>query len=214
MEYAWRAFKNVPRKTLKKGIRNLDGAGQPILVGNDHVALPFFIPAFLSATECTRILKFRDELAAEEGKIFDSGEKASEIRESRVRWIFPNRRTDWVFDHLERAINIANRHYRFELYGFFQGAQIGTYPTGGHYDWHPDMGTGNTSTRKLSISVLISDPSEYDGGDLEYRDLRGECPKERGTAIVFPSFLIHRVAPVTRGTRVSLVSWISGPPFR
>ena len=214
MNYSWRAFKSVHRKALKKGLRNFDGPGNPEPIGNDQIALPYIIRGFLTNNECDRILAFRDRLAEEEGLVYHEGESHSAIRHSTVQWIFPNSTTAWIFDHIERAITIANRHYRFDLFGFFQGAQIGTYEIGGHYDWHPDFGTGNSSTRKLSLSVLLSDPAGYEGGQLEFRDIRGECPKERGTAIVFPSFLVHRVAPVTSGSRVSLVSWISGPPLR
>ena len=214
MEYSWRAFKSVSKKDLKRGLRNLGGPGAPELVRNDQTALPYVIRGFLSTTQCEKILAFRDQLEQEEGRVSEKGNSNAGIRQSSIQWIFPNRRTDWIFDHIERAIMQANQHYRFDLLGFFQGAQIGTYPTGGHYDWHPDMGTGNTATRKLSLSVLLSDPADYEGGELEFRDLDGELPRERGTAIVFPSFLIHRVAPVRSGTRVSLVSWISGPPLR
>ena len=214
MEYSWRVFKSVTKKELKKGLTIPNPGGSPEPRHNDQVALPYFLRGFLSHEECNRILAFRDLLNTEDGKIYQDGQGHAGIRKSTIQWLFPNHKTDWIFDHIERAITLANKTYGFDLFGFFQGAQIGTYETDGHYDWHPDLGSGNTSTRKLSLSVLLSDPAEYQGGDLEFRDLRGECPRERGTAIVFPSYLVHRVAPVTSGTRVSLVSWISGPPLR
>jgi PKHD-type hydroxylase len=69
----------------------------------------------------------------------------------------------------------------------------------------------------LSISVQLSDPSEYEGGDLQfslYGDRTVIAEKEQGTMVIFPSYMRHRVTPVTRGTRRSLVTWITGPPFR
>lgn len=85
----------------------------------------------------------------------------------------------------------------------------------GHYDWHTDIGLKDTSQRKLSISIQLSDSSEYEGGELQI-NTGGHiktCKKTKGTLIVFPSFLLHRVAPVTKGTRRSLVMWVVGPPF-
>lgn len=90
----------------------------------------------------------------------------------------------------------------------------------GHYDWHYDTFWANPTAydRKLSIVVQLSDPTEYTGGDFEI-DVQLPQPsadeiKIRGTVIVFPSFFLHRVTPVTAGTRCSLVSWIQGPKFR
>ena len=98
--------------------------------------------------------------------------------------------------------------------GFFEGVQVASYSGGGHYGWHMDVGQGVVSTRKLSISVQLSDPADYDGGELEFL-ASGDCgPRTQGTLIAFPSFLVHRVRPVTRGTRWSLVSWVAGPSFR
>jgi PKHD-type hydroxylase len=85
----------------------------------------------------------------------------------------------------------------------------------GHYDWHTDIGLKYTSQRKLSISIQLSDSSEYEGGELQI-NTGGHiktCKKTKGTLIVFPSFLLHRVTPVTKGTRRSLVLWVVGPPF-
>lgn len=85
----------------------------------------------------------------------------------------------------------------------------------GHYDWHIDTGKSESSIRKLSISIQLSDSSEYEGGELQ---LNGggpitTCKKTKGTIIMFPSFLLHKVTPVTKGTRRSLVVWVTGPPF-
>jgi PKHD-type hydroxylase len=85
----------------------------------------------------------------------------------------------------------------------------------GHYDWHIDIGKDVTSTRKLSIVIQLSDPTEYEGCELQI-NTGGHilsCNKSKGTIIVFPSFLVHKVTPVTKGTRRSLVTWVTGPPF-
>lgn len=194
------------------------GAGKlrpvnPDLQQNNDIALPYIVPALLNPDECRKIMAFRQGCDQEDGRVDVTGKKSS-IRESTVQWLFPSPETEWIFDRIEVAIEQANASYGFELYGFFQGAQVGTYHEHGYYDWHPDMGGGNTSHRKLSISVILSRPDEFAGGDLEFMCIGGQVPRAQGVAIVFPSYLIHRVAPVTSGTRISLVSWISGPPFR
>ncbi|MCK6649860.1 MAG: 2OG-Fe(II) oxygenase, partial [Bacteroidia bacterium] len=70
--------------------------------------------------------------------------------------------------------------------------------------------------RKLSISVQLSDAVEYEGGELQFMINQNivTAPKEKGTAIIFPSFALHRVLPVTKGNRMSIVGWIAGPAYR
>jgi PKHD-type hydroxylase len=79
-----------------------------------------------------------------------------------------------------------------------------------------DFGAGEISHRKLSLTVQLSDPAHYEGGVLQFmlNQKIVDAPKERGTVIVFPSFMMHRVTPVERGVRRSLVGWVSGHPYR
>lgn len=199
-------------KSACKGAEELHAASAEPPQNND-IALPFIVPNLLNPRDCEEIRALARHRIQREGRVDVSG-KRSNIRESTIQWIFPQSDTDWVFDRIEMAIAKANASYRFELYGFLQGAQVGTYARNGYYDWHPDMGGGDTSNRKLSISVILSRPDEFSGGDLEFMCIDGQVPRAQGVGIVFPSYLIHRVTPVTSGTRISLVSWISGPPFR
>jgi PKHD-type hydroxylase len=97
--------------------------------------------------------------------------------------------------------------------GFFEGAQVYYYPTGGFLDWHMDIGKGFMSTRKLGITLQLSEESEYDGGDLEFMTSE-KAPRARGAVVIFPTYMMHRVSKVTRGERYSLVSWAHGPPYR
>jgi len=86
---------------------------------------------------------------------------------------------------------------------------------GDFYDWHLDIGKTDTSSRKLSVSVQLSDPEGYEGGELLLRDYANESPvKEIGSVIVFPSYLSHRVSKILTGERWSLVAWVHGPPYR
>ena len=89
---------------------------------------------------------------------------------------------------------------------------------GGFYNWHMDNGvnfeSGNEPVRKISMSLLLNHESEFDGGDLELCEEGKVAPLKQGHAIFFASFLNHRVKPVTRGTRKSLVMWFGGTPFK
>jgi PKHD-type hydroxylase len=87
-----------------------------------------------------------------------------------------------------------------------------------HYKWHEDLSwrVNKASHRKLSVVIQLSDQGDYEGGDLE---LQHEAPepealKRQGTVIVFPSFHSHRVTPITKGVRYSLVAWYEGPKFK
>jgi PKHD-type hydroxylase len=137
------------------------------------------------------------------------------VRRSTIRWVNNNPEVQWMFERLNALVLAANQHYRFDIYGFIDPVQVAEYGVDDHFDWHVDLSTGMTSLRKLSISVQLSDPADYDGGELEFHGSSyGRQPTSRGAAILFPSFVSHRVTPITRGTRFSLVAWASGPAFK
>ena len=112
------------------------------------------------------------------------------------------------------AANVnADWNFKFDS---FEKTQLGRYGVDGHYDWHKDaFAPINGRQRKLSISVLLNDPSEFSGGDFEFKELAPEqqAVMGKGSILVFPSFLEHRVKPVTKGQRFSAVCWASGPAF-
>jgi|DEB0MinimDraft_10_1074344.scaffolds.fasta_scaffold73863_2 PKHD-type hydroxylase len=145
------------------------------------------------------------------------GEQSDKNRNSFVTFLFPNETTNWIFARLAGAINEMNQQFfQFDLTGMEQGLQFTKYTAPGeHYDWHVDKGH-MTPSRKLSLSVQLSDPKDYKGGEFEM--MFGRKPqkigRERGMTVFFPSYTLHRVRPVTKGTRYSLVAWISGPPFK
>ncbi len=123
----------------------------------------------------------------------------------------------WLTNLLMYIANSSNADYGFDL-TFPREITLTRYKIGGHYDWHHDIDwRWFPCQRKLSISIQLTDSSEYDGGDLEFKDITvsdSEILREKGTVIVFPSYLVHKVTPVTRGERKSLVSWIEGPAWR
>jgi len=140
----------------------------------------------------------------------------TDYRESDVAFIHPDALTGWVFQRLTASVSQLNEQFfGFDLTGFGEGLQFTRYAAPGqHYKAHIDMGFGHT-IRKLSLVVQLSDPADYEGGELELDN--GEpfpMERSRGRLVAFPSWTVHRVTPVTEGTRYSLVAWITGPAFR
>lgn len=166
----------------------------------------------LSPDECRRVIALGEALPAVRGAV-EAGE--SRYRVSNIAWIEPSPETHWLFHRLGAAFLEANHAYRFELVGLIDALQYTVYGAGQYFEWHIDLGSGRTSTRKLSMTIQLSPAAEYEGGGLEFVNAPArEEAREQGAATVFPSYLAHRVAPVTRGVRRSLVAWASGNTFR
>lgn len=145
------------------------------------------------------------------------GPQADKYRNSHVRFMYPNSIADWVFGRLASAVAQTNsQFFQFDLTGFDQGLQFTRYEAPSqHYDWHIDKAFQH-GVRKMSLSVQLSDPDSYKGGDLQLKFGKSHVtvPRERGLITFFPSYVLHRVTPVREGTRCSLVAWIAGPPFK
>ena len=99
-----------------------------------------------------------------------------------------------------------------------ENVQVGEYSVGGHYDWHTDAGILHRNNfgvqRKLSLSLFLSDPNTYEGGDLLFEGMDKPLTRSQGSIIVFPSFTEHTVSPITSGVRYSAVAWAIGPHFK
>jgi len=172
----------------------------------------------LTAEEIEKVIALGDALAQEKA-VIGKGDTVSDYRESEVSWIQTSNETAWLFDKLAHvACNLNGKFYGYDLYGFCEGFQYTTYraDTKAHYDWHQDWGVNNTAPRKLSLVVQLTSPDDYEGGDLEILSSRSPATvlKQQGLATAFPSFMLHRVTPVTKGVRRSLVAWIAGPKFK
>jgi len=183
--------------------------------------LPPFQPyataaGFLTDTEMDRLIA--DHAASvSEGKLAP-GNTNAQIRRSQVVMLGAEAKHVWLYDRLWAAAQECNRQFFcVDIAGVETNVQLGRYDGSdrGFYDWHTDF-AGVRPLRKLSISIQLSRPEDYDGGDLElmYGTEPQKLDRERGAFIVFPSFLLHRVTPVTRGTRWSLVAWILGTRWR
>jgi PKHD-type hydroxylase len=146
-----------------------------------------------------------------------------EIRRSTTGFFYPNEQNTWLFFKINEAVNILNdQFYGFDLYGY-DHIQYTEYDgkKEEYYNWHLDMNMSDRNlqvgNRKLSGVILLSEPKkDFKGGAFEYsaNETAEVTELKKGTLILFPSFLRHRVAPVTSGTRKSLVFWVEGPKFR
>lgn len=192
------------------------------LVGNHKIAhspivfedvLPDYLIDFLER----RIAEIEDEdwESGDVGNELTGGEDP-DSRKCEISWI-PE--IDWVSTIFTHYFHIANREiWEYDLTEL-ESIQVTKYDKNHFYGWHSDYGTSadKTLTRKLSMSIVLSDPENYSGGKLQFIDYMGKVQnveKTRGTVIVFDSRTPHRVTPVLRGQRLSLVAWFTGPKLR
>jgi PKHD-type hydroxylase len=164
--------------------------------------------------ECLQLIAdFEPQLKPALVETMDLAQSAS-IRRSSAVFIAPNKSTSWVFERLGKAVReINDTVYGFDVSQFREGFQFTRYEVGEYYGPHFDIGPGKLTERKLSLTVQLSAPEDYTGGELIiYPDF--EASRDRGTMTVFPSFMCHNVCAVKSGVRYSLVSWLAGPPFK
>jgi len=172
------------------------------------------IPMVFTPEECLRLIAdFTPHLKPASVESLDPTQSAS-IRKSSAVFVFPSQSTNWVFERLGKAIReINDAIYGFVVSQFKEGFQFTRYEVGEYYGPHFDIGPGKLTERKLSLTVQLSAPEDYTGGELIiYPEF--VASKDQGTMTVFPSFMCHDVRPVTAGVRYSLVSWLAGPQFR
>lgn len=175
----------------------------------------------LTDDEISSILRYLSAIETKDGQLGggDSPRIDNEVRRSKIAWVPVNKETDWIYQKLSKVMRQVNyESYNFDLtliqdvqYTEYHGTNAGTYHD--HLDWAPMR----FEARKLSMSIQLTDNHEYKGGDLEIKT-SSEAPfvasRVKGDGVVFPSFLLHGVTPVTTGTRKSLVVWAQGPEFR
>jgi PKHD-type hydroxylase len=145
------------------------------------------------------------------------GHVDTNIRTSHISWI-PFSKTPEMYKDIERIMKTTNgNHFGFDGMTITEQAQYTEYQEGGFYDWHVDNDVNfvhEPPVRKISMTLLLSPESEFEGGDLELMS-EGKIAKiKQGHAIFFASFVRHRVKPVIRGRRQSLVMWFGGTPFK
>ena len=150
--------------------------------------------------------------AEKKGGIVDTN-----TRTSHISWI-PFKNMPEMYKDIETIMKKTNgNHFGFDGMQITEQAQYTEYPSGGFYDWHMDSDVNfahEPTVRKISMTCLLSHESEFEGGELQIEKEKNKVKLVQGQAIFFASFLLHRVAPVTRGVRKSLVMWFGGPPLK
>ena len=184
-----------------------------------HQTSPYFIPNAFTEEELEWIGNLQDLYPYQDGSIGanETSRFDDSIRKSRIKWIHHDDRSWWIYDKLVRHIQEANRSWGFAINSIIDSIQYTEYyEDGGHYEWHMDVGDYPQNNRKISLTIQLSNPDDYEGGDLEFwlGKEPNKAPREQGLAVLFPSYLMHRVTPITKGVRKSLVLWVGGDTFR
>ncbi len=193
-------------------------ARYPNFSGAKMIAVHSIDGAF-SNEECDRVVALAEAAPASDARLVGLNTEHN-IRRADLVWLDDVAGAEWVMDRIIDVVRDANRAvYDFDLREFAESAQVARYGAEreGHFDWHSDIGEGRlASKRKLTMVIQLSAPEDYVGGTLQVMPSTAitDAPRTRGTATIFPSFLLHRVTPVTQGARRSLTIWAHGPAFR
>lgn len=189
--------------------------------GKDYLA---FWEGFLTPEDINLILAQPEWLKLQDGCVggaSGASEVNESVRASQIAWVGMKPELLPIWEKLASAVaEVNSRFFHFDLTGFHEPMQLGLYTEQqqGHYNWHIDASpTDRMVPRKLSLSMLLSDPSEFEGGEFQVKTSTDDAQTletKRGRAWFFPSYTLHRVSPVTKGVRRSLVLWVGGPPFK
>jgi PKHD-type hydroxylase len=190
-------------------------------------------PAVLSSEICNKIIKEGQEKPYERGVTgkYESKSKKTKklttkdtkdlkkIRDCQVKWLDEK----WIYDLIRPFVQTANLNaeWNFE-FNQMEECQLTRYKKNHFYEWHRDDNTMNKKGRKLTFMAMLSEEKDYKGGHLEFAYLLDKpqymaietVKTPRGTVIIFPSFVFHRLKPITKGIRYSLVCWNIGAPWK
>ena len=175
---------------------------------------PIFTPE-----QCQLIINAGRTEPQESGKVGggQGGLLDKNLRTSHISWI-PFSKMPEMYKTIEKVVKQTNgNHFGFEGIQITEFAQYTEYSEGGFYDWHMDsdiVGINEPPVRKISMTCLLSHESEFEGGGLELMTEGQIARPKQGQAIFFASFIRHRVIPITKGVRKSLVMWFGGPSFK
>jgi PKHD-type hydroxylase len=177
----------------------------------------FIREGFLTDEECDSIIGLAQPMTAARSQLNWGNDKEFN-RDTDIYWLSASAATYDLFTKVAEYVAEMNEtKFNFELFGYLRPMQLGRYGVGQGYDWHQDLGKFAPSRRKLSIGIQLSSGDDYAGGAFEFfrnGNYSAVCPRTRGTIAIFPSWMVHRVTPITSGERWSLVNWVEGPPFR
>ena len=190
---------------------------------SNNPQLGYYFQQGFNQMELDRIEREVSYLPFQNATTFGEGDSSSttnkEVRSSKIKWIPQDHNWKWLYEKLGGMVNIANNElWQFNITTMGELIQYTEYHASdsGHYDWHQDIGPGEGSRRKISITVQLSEADEYEGGDLEmWSGGKSVTTAHRGagSVFIFPSYMMHRVTPITKGIRKSFVLWVGGSPY-
>lgn len=172
--------------------------------------------------ECDMIKAVGELCEFQKASIGDSAPIQNEdIRDTDIVWIVPHQDNHWIFERMNELVAKINFD-KFQLdLDRFDGFQYSKYKIDGHYDWHNDvmLSPKNGLFRKLSLSVMLTAPEEYEGGEFLLnlsgnQDNAQGAKVNKGDLVVFYSNIPHKVAPVASGERITLVTWALGSKIK
>jgi PKHD-type hydroxylase len=190
------------------------------IAGRDNLA---YWEGFLSPQDIKTILSLPEWKNTDRAMIghVSGGVVNESVRRTNIGWMHPTQETTPIWNKISSTVSEVNRRFfHFDLDGCYEPAQLGAYTAedNGHYNWHTDASMSDANApRKLSMVLSLSDPCEFEGGELQVKIENDEAQTlqiAKGRAWFFPSWVLHRVTPVTKGVRRSLVLWVGGPPFK
>ena len=186
----------------------------------------FYFTKAVPIETCKKILKVGRKQISEQATTMKGLDKAT--RDCKVAWV----QEKWIYDIINPFIHIANKNAKWNFqWDWNETCQFTIYEKDQYYGWHTDQGHESIKhpysknidgkTRKLSLTLQLTDKTEYEGGEFQFKwiDENGyqirlvDDAKDIGTVIIFPSFIWHQVLPVTKGKRESLVNWSVGKNF-
>jgi PKHD-type hydroxylase len=194
----------------------------------DKVNLFAYQEGSFTKEECKKIIDISKNKKLIKGKVFDNTNDNTnantstnkKIRDSKICWLYSyEEEVAWIYQRItDIVLGLNIQFFQFDLFGISEALQFTSYKApGGKYGKHVDR-TYNIPVRKLSISIQLTDPKDYEGGELKLYIGENKdaliMNKNQGALIIFPSYVLHEVMPVTKGERNSLVTWVSGNQFK
>ena len=169
------------------------------------------VPRAFSRNECAEMIGLADGRARHADQFRSIGEVRGA---STVSWLPTTEAPKWLLERIDELLGDAAKAFDFDTSAPLEDFKLIKYRRGNRVPWHVDCGGGPTSTRKLTLTALLSDPDTFDGGVLAVAGYVPDLHTNIGDVVIFPSFLAHKVTTVTHGTRHTLIAWAHGTPFR
>jgi len=191
--------------------------------GLSHQLEPGYMTSFIqlielfTPSECEQII-YLNQPVSQAQVVANKSENEDELhltmRNTKLKNVPRLTSNRWIYERVIAQVREVNARYYGFLLQQLTDFQVLEYENTGFYNTHLDIGTGETSRRKLSLVMFLTPREEYDGGELILKPNFPLLPQTQGSAVIFPSYIPHQIKPVTRGVRHTMVTWVIGPCFK